>query len=274
MPKPSAENDPAGPRYPERHPHTIESGSPEWMEWVYQVDGEMGYKVCGRYNRHDEPCRNRPNPSPMPTTWGDGRRPCTRIHSGKPSGGIAANGFIHGRRSRYRLTGKLAGAVERASDMEYMSSRDDLNVVDELIQQALSVLDSDHEAPEPLDPNAFDEAEVKARKQQIADFHLGRSQAYVKVQELWDTRNRLARTEIQRVRAAADTISGQQVRAFGQIVLDQTRTTFTELAAEYSVPQAVVVQYLQRLQQNVFNAVHAAKNPDAIAAQYEDEEGG
>jgi hypothetical protein len=278
MPRPSALTDPRGPVYPDRVGHGLKPGSPEWMEWVHEVDARKGYIVCGRSNRFDEPCELK---SPINKHPGVGvhpggydRPPCVHQHSGRSGLGIANQNYKHGNRTkstRYNLTGKLAGVNDRLADMDYLSLREDIATIEEMTAQALAVLDDETPCPEPwpeppLDPKvhgkaAADErgAAIFTREIEIENWCAVRRQATARYDELVKTRALLSRVEQNRVKLSADTLSGQMVRQIGSVMLQIARRRFLSLGEQYGIPLEEVLRELAEYQEEVVSAIQNAR---------------
>lgn len=273
--KPSAILDPHGPSYPDRVGHGITPGSPEWMEWVREVDAAKGYLVCGRCNRFDEPCESRSpfrkHPNVGVKKGGYDRPPCVRNHGGGAKLGVANENYKHGRKTRYALTGRLAGVNDRLDDMEYLSLREDIATIEELTAQALAVLDDPTPCPEPwplppLDPEVHGKEAAKERAREIAarDFEIlewrsARAAATARYDELVKTRALLSRVEQNRVKLAADTLSGQMVRQVGSILLQVARRRFLALGEKHGIPLEEVLRELAEYQEEVVYAIKNAR---------------
>lgn len=237
-----------------------EVGTPEWLDLVRALEEYHGRKICashqepgvGPKRRDGFPCEGH-----VVTEPGKAGKRC-RMHGGTQPVGVANVNYQHGRTSRYALAGRLGEAYQgHLADMDYISLRDDLAANAALLQEAWDTICS--EPPEPLDPVVFDKEEVKARQQQIAAWHMRRAAAIGLYRDLTQDRNRLSRTEIARVRLAEDTISGQQVRAFAQVVLDATRRRVLELAQQQGVAYDRALACVSEIQGDVFQAIEASR---------------
>jgi hypothetical protein len=212
------------------------------------IDQARGYKVCGRVNRFDEPCENRSGGPDSELDYG--RRPC-RLHGQKSRKGLHTTNYRTGEYSRYALSGRLGPSYQQElHDLDYISLREDIAVVKALLDEELRVLDDPtpppvplhltEPCPVPLSPEHPDSKEQAllitawhkretARQVEIEAWHYQQATAHRKARELLLDKRRLTATEIHRVKLAEDTLSGQQVRLFGQTVLDTTRSRTLEL---------------------------------------------
>jgi len=270
--RPSALTDPRGPLFPARVGHGLEPGSEEWVAWIEECDERTGYKVCGRSNRFDEPCMVR---SPIQTSRLDGDprygRPACRNHGGHSLAGIASPAYRNGTASRYTLRGRLAGYHDRLDDMDYLSLHPELKITEELISAAVEVLDDPTPCPEQLDlpmlnPEVHGEEAAKAREaehrqraKEIAEWHKERAAATERYDALVELKAKLARTEIARVKAAQDTLSGGAVRLFSQTLLEINRRRLLAFGARHGVPAEEVLDELANLQEEIVNAVLNSK---------------
>lgn len=229
-----------------------EQGSAEWNDLVQAITQHHGRPICAAKKRDGWPCEGH-----VVTDPGKAGKRC-RMHGGTQPVGIANANYQHGRNSRYALAGRLGEAYQsHLADMDYISLRDDLAANAALLQEAWDTICSD--PPEPLDPVLFDKKEVKERQNQIAAWHLRRGAAIGLYRDLTMDRNRLTRTEVARVRLAEDTVSGQQVKAFSQLVLDRVRVRMQELAGRFRLPYEAVVQCLADVQDDVWHSVAATR---------------
>lgn len=237
-----------------------EVGTPEWRDLVRALEEYHGRKICashqepgvGPKKRDGFPCEGH-----VVTEPGKAGKRC-RMHGGTQLVGIANQNYRHGRTSRYALAGRLGEAYQsQLADLDYISLREDLAANAALLQEAWDTICSD--PPEPLDAEPFEEKDVKRRKQMIAEWHMRRAAAIGLYLELTNARNRLTRTEVARVRLAEDTISGQQVRAFAQVVLDATRKRVLALAQEHGLAYDLALACVAEIQTDVLQAIEASK---------------
>lgn len=92
---------------------------PSWDEWTYAVAREVGHRICGARNRHQQPCRLYPGTN--------GR---CRYHGGHSVSGIASGAWKHGRRSKVMPT-DIREAMERAAnDPQLLSLAEQLGMVE------------------------------------------------------------------------------------------------------------------------------------------------
>jgi hypothetical protein len=278
MPRPSALHDPLGPRYPDRQGHGLESGGPEWMEWVEAIDALKGYHICGRMNRFDEPCQRAANVGNARVDGKDkyGRPPC-RHHGGRSLSGVANPRYIDGRKARsnprYSLRGNMAAYNDRLDDLNYLSLQDEIALTEELIEQCVEVLDDPTPCPEswpePSLPPEKDgkysaealerNANILQRDMEIAQWRAARAAATARFDSLMDTKAKLARTEIARVRAAADTLSGGMVRQFAQRLLEVNRRRFLDFGKQHGIPIEDVLSELADLQADFVSVVQTSR---------------
>lgn len=232
---------------------SIRPGSPAWLQLCQQISARKGYKICGAKNRQGRPCEARPYTREDGTS--NGR--CYN-HGGPSKHGLVAPGFKDGRRSRYRLTGAIQAVYEEhLGDMEYISMRDDLALNTTLLQETLNGLLLP--LPEPLDPALFDPEELKRRDLEIQQAVGERQALFQRYRQLTQDRVRMTRTEVARVRLAEDTVSGQQVRIFGQAVLDAVRRRILEWAGQRKIDAREAVSVLELIQADVVTAIQLSR---------------
>jgi hypothetical protein len=290
--RPSGLNDPKGPRWPDRQPvppeikpqkrggRKVVHIPDEWHEWMRECDRKKGYTVCGRPNRFDEPCENN---SPRDARIdGDplyGRAPC-RNHGQQSLAGVANPAYVDGsvaRNSRYNLKGKLAGFNDRLMDMEYLSMQADIALVEELTAEPLAALDDPTPCPEPLpeapmppdkDGKFSKEAQahngrIVQRRMEIEQWHATRAAAQARLDSLLDTKAKLHRVEVVRVKAAQDTLSGGAVRLFAQTMLEVGRDCWLAFGRQHGVPVEAVLAGIAEWQERVVRTIQNARGTGA-----------
>lgn len=287
----SALHDKKGPRWPDRQPVSrdimprktkgVVVIPPEWLAWMRECDRRKKKNVCGRANRFDEPCENA-SPADAVVMGNDayGRPPC-RHHGQKSGVGVANAAYKHGRTpSRYRLSGLLAGYEDRLEDLNYLALQDEIVLVEALIKQCVDVLDDETPCPEPCPLPPLDmetdgkeaamerSCEIHAADIAIRQWHAARGAATARLDSLLDTKAKLARVEVTRVKAAQDTLSGGMIRTFGQKVLEVNRRHWLEFAKRYNVSIEDALAGLAALQEDVFNTISArgGRSPAAAGA--------
>lgn len=164
-------------------------------------------RLCGAKTRSGGPCRR----SPM-------RNGRCALHGGKsPAPGPGHPAYKHGERSRrYQLAGTLdTRYAAHLEDLDYIGLRDELAAVTTHIDELLILADR---------------SEAEERR----------------LWELVDLRRRLSETEVRRIKAAADTLTGEQIRAFAAAVLE---------AVLAEVPDRETVA---RIQRRVFTVLRSA----------------
>lgn len=135
------------------------------------------------------------------------------LHGGKSLSGVAHPNFKDGSRSRYPLKGALSGRYARhLEDLDYISLRDEIALVTASIEDAAIKLDTLRDLP----ADEFDAKEIEKREGEIR-----RHRKYLL--DLIEQRRALSRTEAQRVKMAQDTLTGEQIKAFGAALLRAVR---------------------------------------------------
>jgi hypothetical protein len=232
----------------------ITPGSPIWLQLVSQIEHRVGHRICGAKTRKGVPCPTRPVRKPDGST--NGR---CRMHGGTSLAGMQSPTYVHGRNSRFNLTGRLAGPYQDAlADMDYISLQKDLAFNGALIEEAANDLDQ-HQIPESLDPRTFDPEECKARELEIVAALEHRAGLEARYRRLTLDRNKLTRTETARVKLAEDTVSGQQVRLFGQAVLDSLRRHLMDFAQTHGIGVPDALRLLGEVQTEVVSHIRMSR---------------
>lgn len=234
-----------------------EPDTEQWDALVLLLSRHHGRAICGCRKSRNSVRAGFPCEGHVVTGSGMAGKRC-RMHGGTQPVGIANVNYRHGGTSRYAMRGRLSGPyAENLGDMDYISLRDDLAVNATLIQAEIDIMCAD--PPQLLDPLLFDKDDVQQRQQEIMLFQVEQSSARQRYRGLVQDRNRMSRTEVARVRLAEDTVSGQQVKQFSQLVLDRVRVQVQALAARHRLPYETVAECLAAVQDDVWNIVAATQ---------------
>lgn len=234
-----------------------EPDTPQWDALVTLLAQYHGRPICAAKKSRNSARPFFPCEGIVVTEPGMAGKRC-RMHGGTQPVGIANVNYRHGGKSRYAMRGRLSGPyAENLGDMDYISLRDDLAVNATLIQAEIDTMCAD--PPQPLDPQLFDKDDVERRQQEIMLFQVEQANARQRYRGLVQDRNRMSRTEVARVRLAEDTVSGQQVKQFSQLVLDRVRVQVQALATRYKLPYETVAECLAAVQDDVWNIVAATQ---------------
>lgn len=179
---------------------------------------------CGAKTRGGGTCKGKP--------MENGR---CRMHGGGSLRGVAHPGYVDGARSRYRLAPGALGSDYTANlvDADYIALRDELALVTAQLQGLF-----EEAAQEP--------SEVCGRCVKISQ-----EERFASLVEL---RRKLADTEAKRVKMAQDTLTGEQIGAFAQAVLEANRRR-----ADQYIPREKVASFISDVQQDVRSIVLTIK---------------
>lgn len=160
-----------------------------------------------------------------------------RMHGGASLRGIAHPGFVDGSRSRYRLSpGTLADDYSAGlQDLDYIALRDEIALISAQVQ---ALIDEEPAA------EACERCASISKQERLSD--------------LVDLRRKLADTEAKRIKMAADTLTGEQIRTLAQATLAANRRR----AQQYLQPERVA-DFLSDVQADVRSIVQSIREGTA-----------
>jgi hypothetical protein len=172
-----------------------------------------------------------------------GKRRC-RLHGGKSLGGVASGKYKHGRYSRYLPTGLRKQYEESKHDPQLLSHEPDLRLMDLRLQSLLTSIDSQasletfsqaqiqwellEQAQDNNDPREMGRVMLRLRALMRSTQPSG--PVWNEIRDVIEQRRKLLESESRRIHQSSNSMSGEQILALIEYIVDVLRTSVSKYA--------------------------------------------